>query len=95
MIVKEEVKEEVVEEPHVGEWNPRMVGQSWTWSSTTEEMDDWVGAEPWAPTRPRSPELSPPREEVVQAQPATRLPQAPPAHIWTPPPYIDLIMDND
>ena len=53
----------------------------------------------WCPTPPRSPEReASPREEVVQAPPAVqRAPvyHAPPAHLWTPPAYVDLVSDDD
>ncbi|XBI70081.1 hypothetical protein VPH35_064661 [Triticum aestivum] len=51
------------------------------------------------PALPRSPEReASPREEVVQAPPAVQpapVYHAPPAHLWTPPAYIDLVSDDD
>ncbi|KAE8769366.1 hypothetical protein D1007_59064 [Hordeum vulgare] len=49
------------------------------------------------PTPPRSPKReASPREEVLQASfqhnPAH---QGPPAHLWTPPPYVDLVSNDD
>ncbi|KAE8801120.1 hypothetical protein D1007_23332 [Hordeum vulgare] len=45
---------------------PEMVGQRWMWSCTATEMAQGVGAEPWCPTTPQSPEReSLPRGEVV------------------------------
>ena len=54
----------------------------------------------WCATPPRSPEReASPREEVVQAppavQPAAPVYHAPPAHLWTPPVYVDLVSDDD
>ncbi|KAE8802552.1 hypothetical protein D1007_21741 [Hordeum vulgare] len=64
---------------------------------TASEMAHAVGAVNWFPTPPRSPEReASPREEVLQASfhhaPAH---QGPPAHLWTLPPYIDLVSDGD
>ena len=56
VVIKEEVKEEVAEEPALAAWNPRLVGQSWGWSATASEMADALAVQPWAPTPPRSPE---------------------------------------
>ncbi|KAE8798711.1 hypothetical protein D1007_25888 [Hordeum vulgare] len=56
-----------------------------------------VGAVNWCPTPPRSPEReASPREEMLQAsfQPAPAH-QGPPSHLWTPPPYVDLVSDGD
>ena len=51
------------------------------------------------PTPPRSPEREvSPQEEVVQAPPAVQpspVYHAPPAHMWTPPAYVDLVSDDD
>ncbi|KAE8788695.1 histone-lysine n-methyltransferase atxr3 [Hordeum vulgare] len=74
-----------------------LVGVSWGWSSTAPEMAQAVGVVNWCPTPPRSPEReASPREEVLQASfhhaPAH---QGPTAHLWTPPPYIDLVSDGD
>ncbi|SPT16264.1 unnamed protein product [Triticum aestivum] len=92
-------KEEVVEEPPVAAFHPALVGQGWGWSCTAPEMADAVGVN-WCPTPPRSPEREPsPREEVVQAPPAVQptapVYHAPPAHLWTPPAYVDLVSDDD
>ncbi|KAE8789120.1 hypothetical protein D1007_36810 [Hordeum vulgare] len=53
----------------------------------------------WCPTPARSPERdASTREEVLQA-PASFQPapahQGPPAHLWTPPAYVDLVSDDD
>ncbi|KAE8815512.1 ADP-ribosylation factor-related protein 1 [Hordeum vulgare] len=71
-------------------------GASWGRSCTTPEMAQAVGAVNWCPTPPRSPEQeASPREEVLQASfehaPAH---QGPPAHLWMPPPYVDLVSDG-
>ncbi|KAE8787196.1 histone-lysine n-methyltransferase atxr3 [Hordeum vulgare] len=90
------VNEEVHEEQPVAVFHPNLVGQRWTWPCTTTEMAQGVGAEPWCPTLPRSPEHeSSPRGEVVQAPPAPPNFQGPPAHLWTMSPYIDLNGDDD
>ena len=94
-------KEEGVEEPLVAAFHPGLVGQGWSWSCTAEQMAAAVGGVTWCPTPPRSPEReASPREEVVQAPPATLQPatpvhHGPPAHLWTPPEYIDLVSDDD
>ena len=49
----------------------------------------------WCPTPERD---ASPREEVVQAPPAVQpapVHHAPPAHLWTPPDYVDLVSDDD
>ena len=48
--VKEEVQEEVLEEPPVAAWNPRLVGQRWSCSCTAPEMADSMGVGPWSAT---------------------------------------------
>ena len=62
-------------------------------------MANAVGGVNWCPTPPRSPEReASPREEVVQAPPAVQpapVYHAPPAHLWTPPAYVDLVSDDD
>ena len=79
-------KEEVMEEPPVGAFHPGLVGQGWSWSCMAEQMATAVEGVNWCPTPLRSPEReASPREEVVQA----------PAHLWTPPYYVDLVSDND
>ena len=45
MAFKEEVQEEVVEEKPIALWNPHLVGQRCSWSSTALEMADVVGVE--------------------------------------------------
>ena len=76
----------------------QLVGQGWGWSCTAPEMAAGLGVN-WCPTPPRSPEQeASPREEVVQAPPAVQpapVYQAPPAHLWTLPAYIDLVSDDD
>uniref|UniRef100_A0A8I6XJZ2 Uncharacterized protein n=1 Tax=Hordeum vulgare subsp. vulgare TaxID=112509 RepID=A0A8I6XJZ2_HORVV len=71
----------------------------WSWSCTAPEMAHAVGGVNWCPTPPRSPKRdASPREEVVQA-PASFQPapahHGSPAHLWTPPAYIDLVNDDD
>ncbi|XBJ07226.1 hypothetical protein VPH35_012783 [Triticum aestivum] len=93
------VAEEVMEEAPVAAFHPDLVGQHWSWSCSAPEMADAVGCVNWCPTPPRSPEReASPREEVVQA-PATFHPaparHGPPAHLWTPPEYVDLVSDDD
>ena len=94
-------KEEVVEEPPVAAFHPGLVGQGWSWSCSAKQMVAALGAVNWCPTPPRSPEWeASPREEVVQAPPATLQPAAPvhhgpPAHPWTPLAYVDLVSDDD
>ncbi|XBI98879.1 hypothetical protein VPH35_019064 [Triticum aestivum] len=95
---KEEVREEVLEEQPVAAFHPDLVGQRWSWSCTAGDMADAVGAVNWCPTPSRSLEREPwPRGEVVQAPPTFQEPPAfqGPAHLWTPPPYINLTGDDD
>ncbi|KAE8808125.1 hypothetical protein D1007_15248 [Hordeum vulgare] len=85
------------EEKEVVAFLAELVGASWGWSCTAPEMAQAVGAVNWCPMSPRSPEReASPREEVLQASfhhaPAH---QGPPAHLWPPPPYIDLVSDDD
>ena len=91
-------KEEVMEEPPVAAFHPALVGQGWGWSCTAEEMADAVGVN-WRSTPPRSPEReASPREEVVQAPPVVQpapVYHSPPAHLWTPPAYVDLVSDDN
>ena len=64
----------------------QLLGQEWGWSCTAPEMAAGVGVN-WCPTPLWSPEQeASPREEVGQA---------PPAHLWTPPDYVDLVSDDD
>ena len=76
----------------------QLLGQGWGWSCTAPELAAAVGVN-WCITPPRSPEQdASPREEVVQAPPAVQpapVYHAPPAHLWTPPAYIDLVSDDD
>ncbi|XBJ25777.1 hypothetical protein VPH35_003350 [Triticum aestivum] len=76
----------------------QLLGQGWGWSCTAPEMAAGVGVN-WCPTPPRSPEReASPQEEVVQAPPAVQpdpVHHAPPAHLWTPPAYVDLVSDDD
>ena len=86
----------MLEEAPIAAWNPRLVGQRWSWSCTAPEMADSVGVGPWSTTLPRSPEQEQePREEVVQAPPAPPVWQGPRAHLWQPPPHLDLTSDDD
>ncbi|XBH80158.1 hypothetical protein VPH35_105957 [Triticum aestivum] len=76
----------------------QLLGKGWGWSCTAPEMAAGMGVN-WCPTPPRSPEReASPREEVVQAPPAVQpdpVHHAPPAHLWTPPAYVDLVSDDD
>ncbi|KAE8801185.1 histone-lysine n-methyltransferase atxr3 [Hordeum vulgare] len=93
MNVKEEVKEEVLEEQPVPASHLGLVGQRWSWLCTATDMADAVGAGSWYHAPPRSPEREPsPWEEVVQARSTFH---GPPSHLWTPPPYIHLTGDED
>ncbi|KAE8808295.1 hypothetical protein D1007_15491 [Hordeum vulgare] len=88
---------ESMEEEEVAAFPPALVGASWGWSCTAPEMAHAVWAVNWCPTPPRSPEReASQREEVLQASfhhaPAHH---GPPAHLWTPPPYVDLVSDGD
>ncbi|KAE8773381.1 hypothetical protein D1007_54388 [Hordeum vulgare] len=88
---------EPMEEEVVAAFPSALVGASWGWSCTVPEMAQTVGAVNWCPTPPRSPEReASPREKVLHASfqhaPAH---QGPPAHLWTPPPYVDLVSDDD
>ncbi|XBI77951.1 hypothetical protein VPH35_087728 [Triticum aestivum] len=75
-----------------------LLGHGWGWSCTATEMAagvgvNWCATPPWSPKREASP-----REEVVQAPPAFQVApvyHAPPAHLWTPPDYVDLVSDDD
>ncbi|XBI85596.1 hypothetical protein VPH35_093722 [Triticum aestivum] len=88
------VKEEAMEEDPLAAFQ-QLLGQGWGWSCTAPEMAAGVGVN-WCPTPPRSPEReASPREEVVQASPAVQPAHAPPAHLWTPPAYVDLVSDDD
>ena len=92
-------KEEVTEEPPVAAFHPGLVGHGWSWSCMTEQMAAAVGGN-WCPTPPRLPERdASPRVEVVPApatfQPAAPVHHGPPAHLWTPPDYVDLVSDDD
>ena len=42
--MREEVREEVLEEQPVAALHPGLVGQRWSWSCTTTNMADVVGA---------------------------------------------------
>ena len=91
--------EEAMEEEPVAAFHPGLVGQGWSWSCMADEMADALGCVNWRPTPPRSLEReASPREEVVQAPPAVQpapVYHAPPAHLWTPPAYVDLVSDDD
>ena len=72
----------------------KLLGQGWGWSCTAPEMAADLGVN-WCPTPERE---ASPREEVVQAPPAVQpapVHHAPPAHLWTPPDYVDLVSDDD
>ena len=75
-----------------------LLDQGWGWSCTAPDMAAGVGVN-WCATPPRSLEReASPREEVVQAPPAVQpapVYHAPPAHLWTPPAYVDLVSDDD
>ena len=63
-------------------------------SCTAPEMAADLGVN-WCPIPERE---ASPREEVVQAPPAVQpapVHHAPPAHLWTPPEYVDLVSDDD
>ncbi|XBH58040.1 hypothetical protein VPH35_079544 [Triticum aestivum] len=98
-VKEEERTEEAMEAEPVAAFHPGLVGQQWSWSCTAPEMAGVVGGVNWCPTPPRSPEReASPREEVVQAPPAVQpapVYHAPPAHLWTPPAYVDLVSDDD
>ncbi|KAI5013214.1 hypothetical protein ZWY2020_028168 [Hordeum vulgare] len=88
---------EPMEEEEVAAFPPALVGATWGWSCTAPEMAQAVGVVNWCHTPSRSPEReASPREEVLQASfqhaPAH---QGPPAHLWTSPPYIDLVSCGD
>ncbi|KAE8816574.1 histone-lysine n-methyltransferase atxr3 [Hordeum vulgare] len=90
--------EAVMEDALVAAFHPDLVGQQWSWSCTALEMAHAVGGVNSCPTPARSPQRdASPREEVLQA-PASFHPtpahHGPPAHLWTPPPYVDLISDD-
>ncbi|KAE8794375.1 histone-lysine n-methyltransferase atxr3 [Hordeum vulgare] len=88
-----DVKEEVKEEKPVAAFHPGLVGQRWSWSCTTTDMADAMGAGSWCPMSPWSPERGPsPRGEVVQVRSTF---EGPSSHLWTLPPYIDLTGDED
>ncbi|KAE8805929.1 hypothetical protein D1007_17934 [Hordeum vulgare] len=92
-------EEEVMEDAPVAAFPPDLVGQQWSWSCTAQEMAHAVGGLNWCPTPLRSPERDVlPREEVLHA-PASFQPvpahHGPPAHLWTPPAYVDLVSDDD
>ena len=93
----EERREDVMEEEPSAAFQ-QLLGQGWGWSCTAPEMAAGVGVN-WCPTPPRSPEReASPQEEVVQAPPAVQpdpVHHAPPAHLWTPPAYVDLVSDDD
>lgn len=90
--MREDVTEEVLEEQPVAAFHSGLVGQGWSWSCRAAYVANAVGAVNWCPTPPQSPEReTSPRGEVVQAPPAFQGP----AHLWTPPPYINLTGDDD
>ena len=93
----EERREDAMEEEPSAAFQ-QLVGTGWAWSCTAPEMAVAVGMN-WCATPPRSPEReASPREEVVQAPPAVQpapIYHAPPAHLWTPPAYVDLVSDDD
>ncbi|KAE8815231.1 hypothetical protein D1007_07357 [Hordeum vulgare] len=85
------------EEEVVAAFPADLVGASWGWSCTAPEMAQAVGAVNWCPTPSRLPEReASPREEVLQTS-FHHAPthQGPQAHLWTPPPNIDLVSGGD
>ncbi|XBI57064.1 hypothetical protein VPH35_038543 [Triticum aestivum] len=97
-VKEEERREEAMGEEPVAAFHPGLVGEGWGWSCTAPEIAAAVGVN-WCATPPRSPEWeASPREEVVQAPPPVQpapVYHAPPAHLWTPPAYVDLVSDDD
>ena len=96
----EERREDAMEEEPAAAFQ-QLVGTGWAWSCTAPEMAACLGVD-WRATPPQSPEREgSPREEVLQAPPAVQpapvyqAPHAPPAHLWTPPAYVDLVSDDD
>ncbi|KAE8797332.1 hypothetical protein D1007_27584 [Hordeum vulgare] len=51
-VVKEEVKEEVVDEPPLAAWNPQLLGHQWGWWATMPKMADTLGVMPWSTPPP-------------------------------------------
>ncbi|KAE8776346.1 hypothetical protein D1007_51049 [Hordeum vulgare] len=84
-------------EEEMAAFHPELVGASWGWSCTAPEMAQTVGAVNSCPTPPRSPKReASPREEVLHASfQHAPVHQGPPAHLWTLPPYVDLVSDGD
>ncbi|KAE8800658.1 ADP-ribosylation factor-related protein 1 [Hordeum vulgare] len=88
---------EQMEEEEVVVFPPELVGASWGWPCTAPEMAHTVWVVTSCHRPPRSPEReASPWEEVLHAsfQPAP-VHQGPPAHLWTPPAYVDLVSDGD
>ncbi|KAE8786758.1 hypothetical protein D1007_39339 [Hordeum vulgare] len=86
-----------MEEEEVAAFPPELVGASWGWSCIALEMAQTVGAMNWCPTPSRSLKReASPRKGVLRASfqhaPAH---QGRPAHLWTPPLYVDLVTDGD
>ncbi|KAE8812376.1 hypothetical protein D1007_10741 [Hordeum vulgare] len=55
-MVKEEVKEEEVNEPPLYAWTPQLLGRQWDWPATTPKVANTLGVGPWLATSSRSPE---------------------------------------
>ncbi|XBI81648.1 hypothetical protein VPH35_090506 [Triticum aestivum] len=96
----EERREDATEEEPAAAFQ-QLVGAGWAWSCTAPEMAASLGVD-WRATPPQSPErVGSPREEVLQAPPAVQpapvyqAPHPPPALLWTPPAYVDLVSDDD
>ncbi|KAE8814845.1 ADP-ribosylation factor-related protein 1 [Hordeum vulgare] len=91
------IPEPMEKEEEVAAFPPELVGTSWGWSCTASEMAHAVGAVNWCLTSSRSPEReASPREEVLQASfQHAPVHQGSPAHLWTSPPYVDLVSDGD
>ena len=96
----EERREDAMEEESSAAFQ-QLMGQGWAWSCTAPEMAASLGVD-WRATPTQSPEREgSPREEVLQAPPAVQsapvyhAPHAPPAHLWMPPAYVDLVSDDD
>lgn len=76
-----EPEDGVVLEPPAGTWDPALVGQSWTWTSTLPCTPEYVSAPP-----------VPCALGCMVTVTARAPPQAPPAHLRHPPPFVDLTM---
>ncbi|KAE8777290.1 putative histone-lysine N-methyltransferase ATXR3 [Hordeum vulgare] len=93
-VVKEEAIEgvQLQEEDETTSRNPTLVGKRWSWTETFLCTPEPMRGAAWSPF--------PTQEEVVPAPmqaPQAMAPawQGPLAHMWQPPPYIDLTNDED